>query len=296
MAKLQYSPQIWLEADERSQRNGNDAPIAVLQPEGKITSYDDGKIVDFNDGGKHVATIPTTVATTTDQLEIGNSSPVAHILGLRRKSFIRLLLVLLVIVLGVAVGGGVGGTQKARQRKEASTVIEPAPSIHFLAAPLASKYYQQCSQPATPLAAAAGYPHANYNNPPVKNVYYMATTDELFEHQAPSNDSQAWKEDNFSGLYRGSNSTLLAAYWNQDFYRESQQLVVLFQEEDFANGITQGRYTSNSRTSNPWVADNFGFSQPQGSAFALCPVTYRNGKQITHTKIGIPSASGIMQP
>ena len=109
----------------------------------------------------------------------------------------------------------------------------------------------------------------------------MATTDELFEHQAPSNDSQAWKEVNFSGLYRGSNSTLLAAYWNQDFYRESQQLVVLFQEEDFANGITQGRYTSNNRTSNPWVADKLGFSQPQGSAFALCPVTYRNGKQIT---------------
>lgn len=114
----------------------------------------------------------------------------------------------------------------------------------------------------------------------VKNVYYMTVTDELFERQAPSNDSQAWKDDNFSGLYRGSNSTFLAAYWNQDFYRASQQLVVLFQEKDFANGITQGRYSSNSRTSNPWIADKFGFSQPQGSTFALCPVSHRSGKQI----------------
>ncbi|KAI4256403.1 MAG: hypothetical protein L6R42_006243 [Xanthoria sp. 1 TBL-2021] len=80
--------------------------------------------------------------------------------------------------------------------------------------------------------------------------------DELFERQAPSNDSQAWKDDNLSGL------------------------VVLFQEKDFANGITQGRYTSNSRTSNPWIADKFGFSQPQGSTFALCPVSHRSGKQI----------------
>ncbi|KAL8879575.1 MAG: hypothetical protein Q9192_008205, partial [Flavoplaca navasiana] len=135
-------------------------------------------------------------------------------------------------------------------------------------------------KPGTPLAAAAGYPHANYSFSPVKNIYYMTNTNQLFERQAPSNDSQAWKDDNFSGLYRGSNSTFLATYWNQDFYRQSQQLVVLFQKEGFANGITQGRYTSNSLTSNPWIGDSFGFSQPQGFTFALCPIAKRNGKQI----------------
>ena len=108
----------------------------------------------------------------------------------------------------------------------------------------------------------------------------MTKTNQLFERQAPFNDSLAWKDDNFSGLYRGSNSTFLAAYWNQDFYRRSQQLVVLFQEEGFANGITQGRYTSNNLTSNPWIDDNFGFSQHQGFTFALCPIAKRNGKQI----------------
>ncbi|KAL8815176.1 MAG: hypothetical protein Q9223_005666 [Gallowayella weberi] len=237
MVLLNQSPQIGLEVDERSRGDGNDVPIAVLPPEDKITTYDDGKIIDFNDGGKYVAAIPTPSATTNEHPEPGVPKPRPQILGLNRNTFIALLSVVLVIILGVAVGGGVGGTRIAHEKKEAGILT-------------------------------------------VKNVYYMTTTDELFEHQASSNDSQRWKEDNFSGLYRGSNSTYLAAYWNQDFYHESQQLVVLFQEEDIANGITQGRYTSNSRTSNPWVADKFGFSQPQGSAFALCPVTNRSGKQI----------------
>lgn len=108
----------------------------------------------------------------------------------------------------------------------------------------------------------------------------MSTNDELSERQAPSNDSQAWKDDNFSGLYTGSNSTFLAAYWNQNIQNVSQELVVLFQEENFANGITQARYTSNSTTSNPWVANNFGFSQPKGSTFAMALVSYRSGKHL----------------
>lgn len=108
----------------------------------------------------------------------------------------------------------------------------------------------------------------------------MSTNDELFERQAPSNNSQAWEDDNFSGLYTGSNSTFLTACWNQNIQNVSQELVVLFQQETFANGITQGRYTSNSTTSNPWVANNFGFSQPKGSTFAMSLVSYQSGKHL----------------
>lgn len=108
----------------------------------------------------------------------------------------------------------------------------------------------------------------------------MSSDDELIESQAPSNDSQAWENDNFSGLYSATNASFLTAYWNQDIPKESEELVVLFQKDDFANGITQGRYTSNRSTSNPWVTNNFGFSQPKGSAFAFALVSYRSGKHM----------------
>lgn len=108
----------------------------------------------------------------------------------------------------------------------------------------------------------------------------MSANDELVERQAPSNNSQTWEYDNFSGLYSGTNSTFLTAYWNQNIQNVSQELVVLFQEENFANGITQGRYTSNKTTSNPWVANNFGFSHPKGSTFAMSLVSYRSGKHL----------------
>lgn len=108
----------------------------------------------------------------------------------------------------------------------------------------------------------------------------MSTDDGLVERQAPSNDSQAWEDGNFSGLYTGSNSTFLSAHWNQNIRNRSEELVVLFQDENFANGLTQGRYTSNRTTSNPWVANNFGFSQPKGSAFAMSLVSYRSGKHL----------------
>lgn len=111
-------------------------------------------------------------------------------------------------------------------------------------------------------------------------MYYMSPNEELVERQAPSNASKAWENDNFSGLYTASNASFLAAYWNQDINNSSQELVVLFQKEDFANGITQGRYTSNTTTSNPWVANNFGFSHPRGSTFALSLVSYQSGKHL----------------
>lgn len=108
----------------------------------------------------------------------------------------------------------------------------------------------------------------------------MSANDELIEHQGLANDSRAWEDDNFSGLYSGTNSTFLTAYWNQNMQNVSQELVVLFQEKNFANGITQGRYTSNKTTSNPWVANNFGFSHPKGSTFAMSLVSYRSGKHL----------------
>ncbi len=114
----------------------------------------------------------------------------------------------------------------------------------------------------------------------------MSANDELYARQAPSNDSQAWIQDNFSGLYSGSNSTFLAAYWNQNIQNISQELVILFQEANFANGITQGRYISNSTTSSPWVANNFGFSQPQGSTFVVSLVSYRSGKHLMLYTVG----------
>lgn len=151
-------------------------------------------------------------------------------------------------------------------------------------------------KPGTPIAAAAGYPHArlNYtlvciaclscslsitNSLKVKNVYYMSVSNRLSERQAPSNDSQAWKDDNFSGLYTGTESTHPAAHWNQNISNASQELVVLFQEDKFANGLTQARYTSNSTTSNPWVTNRFGFSLPKGSTFGTALVSYPEGRQ-----------------
>lgn len=108
----------------------------------------------------------------------------------------------------------------------------------------------------------------------------MSTTNEIVERQAPSNNSQAWEDDNFTGLYTASNSTFLTAYWHQNIANVSEELVVLFQEANFADGLTQGRYTSNSTTSNPWVAQNFPFSQPDGSTFAMSLVSYRSGKHL----------------
>ena len=79
----------------------------------------------------------------------------------------------------------------------------------------------------------------------------MSDNDELFERQAPSNDSQAWEDENMSGLYTGTNNTYFAAYWKQNIQNVSEELVVVFQQQSFSNGLTQTRYRSNSTTSNP---------------------------------------------
>ena len=111
-------------------------------------------------------------------------------------------------------------------------------------------------------------------------MFFLSNNNEIAARQAPANNSQAWVDDNFSGLYSGAKSTFLAAYWNQNIGNVTQELVLLFQEDKFADGLTQGRYVSNKTTSNPWVADNFGFSQPKGSNFAMSLVSYMSGKHV----------------
>jgi hypothetical protein len=100
----------------------------------------------------------------------------------------------------------------------------------------------------------------------------MAENAQLFERQAKSNDSYSWENDNFSGLYSGTSSSFLAAYWNQNLDLESEELVVLYQDPKFPNGLTMAKYTSNTTSSYPWVANNFPFATPPGSTFALSPV------------------------
>jgi len=114
----------------------------------------------------------------------------------------------------------------------------------------------------------------------------MSNNSELVERQAQANNSQAWEDDNFTGLYSGSNSTFLTAYWGQNIYNESQELVILFQSSSFENGITQARYVSANLTSEPWVSNNFPFAQPLGANFAMSLVSYRSGKHLELYAIG----------
>ncbi|KAI9711792.1 MAG: hypothetical protein M1820_001937 [Bogoriella megaspora] len=127
-------------------------------------------------------------------------------------------------------------------------------------------------KPATAIAAVAGYPHANLSYTLVKTVYFMSPSNVLFERNGLSNDSSNWEDDNFSGLYNGASGTSLVSYWNQNIKNETQELVVLFQASNFANGLTMGKYISNITSSYPWVSNNFAFSVPASTAFAICPV------------------------
>jgi hypothetical protein len=108
----------------------------------------------------------------------------------------------------------------------------------------------------------------------------MSTNDELSERQAPSNDSQAWEDRNFIGLYTSSNSTFSLCTGTRTFKTYHENWLFYSRKKVFANGITQRRYTSNSTTSNPWVANNFGFSQPKGSTFAMALVSFRSAKHL----------------
>lgn len=120
----------------------------------------------------------------------------------------------------------------------------------------------------------------------------MSPNSELVERQAKANTSQEWEDDNFTGLFSGSNSTFLAAHWCQNIWNVSEELVVLFQRDNFENGITQARYTSANSSSNPWVANNFPFAQPKGANFAMSLVSYRSGKHLMLYPVGDDSKLG----
>ena len=219
MVSVEIPTHVDLQVDERPQSNGDLAPIALLSGEEKITIYDDGKIIDFTDGGKHLAATPASMSQPIHE----SITPTPKIIGLQRKTFIRLLFVLLVIILGSAIGGGVGGSRAVRQKNKAESLSQPAPSTiqttisaniplptqagRYTNTGLAALqwtdlnrtlhkrvYYQDAMnklresawdnsttprtpwrvntisnavKPGTPLAAAAGYPHADHSYAPV---------------------------------------------------------------------------------------------------------------------------------
>lgn len=195
MVSVELPTHTDLELDRRPQSNGELAPIAVLSGEEKITTYDDGKIIDFTDGRKHLAVIPALMSQPIHE----SITPTTKIIGLQRKTFIRLLFMLLVIILGSAIGGGVVGSRAVRQKNKnkAERLPQAAPStVQTLNHTLhKTVYYQDAMnklresawdnstaprtlwrintisnavKPGTPLAAAAGYPHADYSFSPVK--------------------------------------------------------------------------------------------------------------------------------
>lgn len=108
----------------------------------------------------------------------------------------------------------------------------------------------------------------------------MSPNDELIERTAQPDTSQAWENSGFSSRYTVSNTSFLIAYWNQNFKNVSEQLVLLFQDENFPDGITQGRWMSWETKEYPWVANSFGFPHPRGSTFAISLASYGNGRQL----------------
>ena len=100
----------------------------------------------------------------------------------------------------------------------------------------------------------------------------MAIDNKIIQRSTQADNSRIWEDDNFGGLYTGSNSTFMAAYLYQNITAVEQTLVVLFQSEDFANGITQALYTGRGTTSNSWTANNFSFLIAKGSTFTISSV------------------------
>ncbi|KAK4542781.1 hypothetical protein LTR36_006157 [Oleoguttula mirabilis] len=264
----------------------------------------DGKIVSYDyDSHKEALTseIETPFSIPTDvkegEAQRSDDSHQIRILGLRRKVFYIMLAALLVVLIGAAVGGGVGGAAASRS-KDSIAIGTSAPAATNTTATASytntGLAAMQWTDPNGTLYKRIYYQDADNqirefawdNMTNVKNVYYMSPEGELTERQAQANDSQAWEDDNFTGLFSGTNSTFLQAYWGQNIYNESEELVVLFQRDDFDNGLTQARYISANLTSEPWVSNNFPFAQPLGANFAMSLVSYRSGKHLMLYTIG----------
>ena len=101
----------------------------------------------------------------------------------------------------------------------------------------------------------------------------MSIDNKIIERKPQATNAQAWEDGSSSRLYNGSNSTFLRAYWRWNVPTSLQDIVVLFQDEDSAYNITQGRFKSDKEGKSSWVASKFSFAQPKGSTFAMCPVS-----------------------
>ncbi|KAE9989910.1 hypothetical protein EG327_002097 [Venturia inaequalis] len=104
----------------------------------------------------------------------------------------------------------------------------------------------------------------------VKNVYYLGAADRIYERQARANNSNAWANDNLSGLYTAANLSSLNVYWTQNITNTSQALCVLFQEKRIgASRFTIGKYTSYGNISNEWVETKYNYTIQDGSPLSM---------------------------
>ncbi|KAI0140003.1 hypothetical protein F4776DRAFT_677254 [Hypoxylon sp. NC0597] len=127
----------------------------------------------------------------------------------------------------------------------------------------------------TPLTSSAGYPHTNTSNALVKNVYFVQSPGTIIERQSPYKDLVGvWGDDNLSGLYTTSNSSLLFSYWYQNFDTRLQILAVFFQELG-ANSLTVGKYVQNNTDDEPWQSIQQSMSMQDGSSIVAAPVGSR---------------------
>lgn len=104
-------------------------------------------------------------------------------------------------------------------------------------------------------------------------MYYVGSSNRIYERQEKSNNTNSWANDNLSGRYTAANISSLSVYWAQNMTNTSQALVVLFQEEDRASTFSIGKYTSYGNVSNDWVETKYSFTVQEGSPFSMIPLT-----------------------
>lgn len=111
----------------------------------------------------------------------------------------------------------------------------------------------------------------------VKNVYYFGASHRIYERQAKANNSNAWANDNLSGLYSAANLSSLSVYWTQNITNTSQALCVLFQEKDaLGSTFSIGKYTSYGNISNDWIETKYNYTIKEGSPLAMAQLSNPN--------------------
>lgn len=104
----------------------------------------------------------------------------------------------------------------------------------------------------------------------VKNVYYIGAANRIYERQAKANNSNAWANDNLSGLYTAAQSSSLNVYWTQNITNTSQALCVIFQDKTVGlSTFSIGKYTSYGSISNEWVLNTHNYTIKEGSPLAM---------------------------